>query len=53
MHITEILEQAKKEIYEEDFKRAVEKMKIKIRTKKTLLDRIFPYKIVLVKKHEN
>jgi hypothetical protein len=50
MEISEIKEQALKEIAEEDFRKAVEQMKLKIRNKKSLWDRIFPYKVIFVKK---
>ena len=46
----EIAKAAKDEIKQEDFRKAVEEMKTKLRTKKSLLDKIFPYKIVFVKK---
>jgi len=49
----DIIEQAKKEIQEEDFREAVELQKKKLREKKTLWDKIWPWKILVIKKGEN
>lgn len=45
-----ILGEAQRELAEEKFKEAVNKKKEQLRTKKSLLVKLFPYKIVLVKR---
>ena len=42
--------QARREIEEEAFRAAVERHKQKLREKRTLWDRIFPWKIIVIKK---
>jgi hypothetical protein len=41
---------ALQEIDEEDFREAVRQYKVKLRTKKSLWDRIFPWKLVIIRK---
>ena len=48
--LEKVKEQAQKEIEEEDYRIAVEEMKEKLRRKLTLWDRLFPWKIIIVKK---
>lgn len=50
MNKQEIISLAKKEIAEEDLRRAIESMKVKLRTKKSIWDFIWPWKIVVVRK---
>lgn len=48
-----IIQQAEREILEEIFRAAVEKHKAKLRAKKTLWDRVFPWRIVILRKGES
>ena len=50
MNIDKIKKKALEEIKDEDFRTAVEKYKQKLRNKKSLLDVLFPYKIIIIKK---
>lgn len=50
MNVDKIKEQAEKEIEFEDFRKAVNKYKEKLRFKKTFFDKIFPYKITIIRK---
>lgn len=50
MDIKEITRQAKEEIKQENFRAAVEAEKTRLRNKKSLLDQLFPYKILIIKK---
>jgi hypothetical protein len=50
MDMEKIKQQAITEIEEEDFRAAVEKYKLKLRTKRSIWDRVFPYKIIFIKK---
>lgn len=50
MDIEKIKKQAQIEIYEEDFAEAVRDYKVKIRTRKSLFDKIFPWKILIIRK---
>ena len=52
MDIEKIKKQAWKEYEYEMFRDAVEKYKSRIKTKRSLWDKIFPYKILIVKKEE-
>lgn len=52
MDLNEIKEQAEKEYKEEIFRDAVEKYKKKLREKKSIFDKIFPWKIVIIKKEK-
>lgn len=45
-----IITQAKLEIEQEDFRVAVEKCKVNLRLKRSLWSRIFPWKIVIIRK---
>lgn len=45
-----VAEQARKELRDEQFRAAVEKEKLRIKTKRSLLDRLFPYTIHIVRK---
>lgn len=50
MNIVEIRKQAEKEIQEEDYRKAVDKYKERLRKKTSLIDSIFPFKIVIIRK---
>jgi len=50
MNIEAIKKQALKEIQEEDFRKEVDKYKDKLRNHKSAWDKIFPYKIIVIKK---
>ena len=52
MNIEAIKEQAKKELDDEEFRSKVEKYKNKLREKRSLIDIIFPYRIIIIKKGE-
>ena len=52
MNIEEVKKSAKKELEEELFREAVVRYKEKLKTKRSLWDLIFPYKIVLIKKEK-
>lgn len=45
-----IIEQATREYEEELFRGAIEKYKQKLREKRSIWDKIFPWKIIIVKK---
>lgn len=47
MNVDEISAQAKKEIAEEEFRKAVEAEKFRILQRRSLLARIFPWKIII------
>lgn len=46
-----VREQAEKEYQEELFRAAVERYKQRLRERKSLWDKIFPWKILIVRKH--
>ena len=46
----EILDQAKKEFEEEKRREEIEKIKAKLRIKKTLWQKIMPFKIVIIRR---
>jgi hypothetical protein len=50
LDVTVIAAQAQAELYDELFREAVEKYKAKLRAKKSVWDRIFPWRIVFVRK---
>ena len=52
MNVEKIKEQAEIELKEEKFREAVAAYKNKIRNKRSFQDRIFPYKILIVKKEK-
>lgn len=52
MNLDDVKKQAQKELDEEYFKEAVEKYKIKLKTKRSIWDKVFPYKIMLIKKEK-
>jgi len=52
MDIEKIKAEARKEIKEEDFRKAVDEYKAKLRSRKTIWDKIFPYKLMIVKKEK-
>ena len=52
MDISKVKEQAEKELNEELFRKAVDEMKDKLRQKRSLWDKIFPYKIIFVRKEK-
>lgn len=45
-------EQALKEIREEEHRAAVDRFKRQFRDRRSLLDRLFPYRLIIVKKGE-
>lgn len=47
--LKEIEKQAIAEVQQENYRRQIEEMKIKIRNKKTFWKRVFPYKITITK----
>lgn len=52
LNIEEIRKSAENELYNEMFRQAVDEYKIKLKTKKSFWDKIFPYKIMVIKKGE-
>lgn len=48
--LAEIKLQAERELKEELFREAVEKYKTKLREKRSFWDRIFPWKIIVIRK---
>jgi hypothetical protein len=46
----EIIAQAQKEYAEELFREAVEKHKTKLRDRRTIWDRLFPWRIIIIRK---
>lgn len=50
MEIDKIKNQAIKEIEEEDFRKEVEKYKERLKNKQSFWDKVFPYKILIIKK---
>lgn len=50
MDLEKVKNQAQKEIDEERFREEVEKYKEKLKTKRSFWDRLFPYKIIFIKK---
>lgn len=50
MDIDKVKKQAEAEINDEDFKEAVEDCKVKLRTKTSFLDTVWPWKISITKK---
>jgi hypothetical protein len=50
MDIEQIKKQARKEIAEEDFRKAVDEYKVKLRNRRSIWDKIIPYKIIIVRK---
>ena len=50
MDIEDVKRAARKELKEEYFREAVEKEKERLRSKVSLWDRVFPYRIVIVPK---
>lgn len=50
MDIEKVKQQAMFEIKEEDFRKEVEKVKQKIRSKCSFWDKVFPYKVLIIKK---
>jgi hypothetical protein len=50
MDIEQIKKQARKEIAEEDFRKAVDEYKEKLRSRRSVWDRIMPFKIIILRK---
>lgn len=50
VNIEKIKLQAEKEIKEEMFKKRVDEYKTKLKEKRNMWDRIFPYKLLIIKK---
>lgn len=53
MDIEEVKKQAELEIKTEDFRAAVDKYKEKLRNRKGLWNRLFPWKIIIIRKDQN
>ncbi len=49
---SEIIKQAHFELEQEQFREAVEKYKQKLREKRTLWDKLFPWRVVFIRKGE-
>lgn len=52
MNVKEIELQARKELDEELFREQVEKHKEYLKSKKTIWDTLFPYRIIIIKKEK-
>lgn len=52
MNLELIRKQAEDELAAERHREAVDSYKLKIKNRKSLLDKIFPYRVVLIKKGE-
>lgn len=52
MNKDEIRKAAEQELREEQFRAAVEKEKDRLRNRRPLWDKLFPYKVVLIKKEK-
>lgn len=50
LNIERVKEQAKKEIQEEDFRAAIDKEKERIRTHVSFFQKVFPWRIVVIRK---
>lgn len=53
LDLDKVKKQALEEMYQEDFAIKVAEMKIKLKKKKTLLDIIFPFKVIIIRKGDN
>ena len=53
LDIKKIKDQAEKELKEEEFREAVDKMKESMKNKKSLWNKLFPYKLIILRKEEN
>lgn len=53
MILKEVIDQAKREIEQEEFRAAVENYKKKLRERRSIWDRLFPFKIIIVRKGRN
>jgi len=52
MNLEAVKLQAKKELEEEKFRLAVEQYKVKLRKRRPLWDRVFPWKIIILRKEK-
>lgn len=52
INIEEVRAMAELEIYNEKFRSAVDDYKEKLKNKKSLFDKIFPYKILVIRKEK-
>jgi len=50
MNIEKIRKQAEKELAHERYREAVDKYKEKLRNQRSLWDRLFPFRIIIIKK---
>lgn len=50
LNLEKIKQEAEKEIEEECYRQEVELMKKRLREKRPFLDKLFPYKIIIIKK---
>ena len=50
MNIEKIKQTARDELKEEQFREAVEKYKTKLKSKKSFLDKLIPFKIIIIRK---
>lgn len=53
MDAKQLLDIAKKEVAEESNREEIERIKVKLREKKSLWDKVFPFKIVFIRKTGN
>ena len=53
MNLEEIKKQARKEIEEDDYRQAVDKYKEKLRDKRKFWNKVFPWKIIIIRKDQN
>lgn len=52
MDIALVRQKAEQEIAEEEFRSAVDKYKAKLKLKRSWLDKVFPYKVMVIKKED-
>lgn len=52
LDVKAIKAQAEKELADERFRKEVEKCKAKLRSRRTLWDKLFPFKIVILRKEK-
>lgn len=50
MNLDEVKRQAKLELEQEQFREAVERYKEKLKNKKSLWDKVFPWKVLIIRK---
>jgi len=52
MNIDEIKQQAELEFAQEQFRAAIDKYKEKLRLKRSMWDRLFPWRVIIVRKSD-